>query len=167
MSLTFRTGHPDDIEICGAICYAAFRAIANQHNFPEDFSSPVMATVVLSLLFSRSDIYPVVAEVDGQIVGSNFLWEGNTIAGVGPISVDPTTQNVGVGKGLMAAVLQRSPVRGGAALPIHLPQSFFVALHQARIQRQRATFGASGTSDRTRFSRIYRPPGDRDGYRGL
>jgi hypothetical protein len=44
-------------------------------------------------MLSRSDIYSVVAEVDGGVVGSNFLWEGDTIAGVGPITVIPDSQN--------------------------------------------------------------------------
>jgi len=47
----------------------------------------------------------VVAEVDGRVVGSNFLYEGDPIAGVGPISVDPEYQR-GVGRRLMEAVIQ-------------------------------------------------------------
>jgi hypothetical protein len=32
------------------------------------------------------------------VVGSNFLWEGDAIAGVGPITVDPAAQNGSVGR---------------------------------------------------------------------
>jgi predicted N-acetyltransferase YhbS len=116
MSLIFRTGCLNDIEICGRICHDAFQAIAHQHNFPEDFSSPAVATAVLSVLFNRSDLYSVVAELDGQVVGSNFLWEGNSIAGVGPISVAPTVQNAAIGKGLMTAVLERSRAQSFAGV---------------------------------------------------
>jgi len=52
--------------------------------------------------------YSVVAEHDGQVVGSNFLDERSTIAGVGPITVDPEVQDRQVGRALMTAVLERS-----------------------------------------------------------
>jgi hypothetical protein len=49
-----------------------------------------------------------VAEQDGRIIGSNFLDERNPIAGVGPITVDPTIQNKSVGRRLMDDVHQRA-----------------------------------------------------------
>jgi hypothetical protein len=49
----------------------------------------------------------VVAEIDGRIVGSNFLDERDPIPGVGPITVDPEGQNSGVGRKLMEAVIER------------------------------------------------------------
>jgi hypothetical protein len=58
-------------------------------------------------IFSDSSVYSVVAEADGQIVGSNFLWEQTFIAGIGPITVDPNFQNSAVGRKLMQQVLQR------------------------------------------------------------
>jgi GNAT superfamily N-acetyltransferase len=71
---------------------------------------------VLTSLLSRGDIYRVVAEVDGRVVGSNFLWENGTIAGVGPITIDPAAQNVAVGRRLMEDVLQRARERGFAGV---------------------------------------------------
>jgi len=50
------------------------------------------------------------------VVGSNFLWEGSTIAGVGPITVDPKAQDAGIGRQLMAAVLERADSNGGAGV---------------------------------------------------
>src|SRR3546814_10304417 len=38
-------------------------------------------------------VWGVVAEKDGRIVGSNFLDERDPIRGIGPISVDPESQN--------------------------------------------------------------------------
>jgi hypothetical protein len=35
-------------------------------------------------------VYSVVAEMDGRIVGSNFLWEGDSIAVVGQSPSAPT-----------------------------------------------------------------------------
>jgi hypothetical protein len=49
-----------------------------------------------------------VAEIDGRVVGSNFLDERNVIAGLGPITVDPGTQNRAVGRQLMEAAHERA-----------------------------------------------------------
>jgi GNAT superfamily N-acetyltransferase len=106
-SLRLRAGRIEDAEMCGSICYEAFKAIADQHNFPPDFPSAEVAQGLISALLSRGDVYSVVAEVDGRIVGSNFLWENGVIAGVGPITIDPAAQNAAVGRRLMEAVLPR------------------------------------------------------------
>jgi GNAT superfamily N-acetyltransferase len=52
--------------------------------------------------------YSVVAEDDGKIVGSNFLDQRSCIAGIGPITVDPTIQNRGLGLRLMQDVLDHA-----------------------------------------------------------
>jgi len=108
MNVTLRPGRLDDAETCGPICYEAFKAIAEQHNFPPDFPTPEVAVGLLSQLFCRSDIYSVVAEVDGQVVGSNFLWKNAVIAGVGPITIDPAVQNRAVGRRLMEDVMRQA-----------------------------------------------------------
>ena len=108
MKLTLRPGTADDAARCGEICFNAFATISKQHNFPPDIPSADMATGFVAMMLSRPDIYSVVAEVDGNVIGSNFLWEGDLIAGVGPITVDPTTQNDGVGRRLMEHVLERA-----------------------------------------------------------
>jgi predicted N-acetyltransferase YhbS len=111
MHATFRPGIPADAPACGRICYEAFKAIAEQHNFPPDFPSADVAVELLSKILARSDVYSIVAELDGQVIGSNFLWEGDTIAGVGPITVVSTTQNSGIGRRLMESVLERADAR--------------------------------------------------------
>ncbi|MGH7845342.1 MAG: GNAT family N-acetyltransferase [Candidatus Binatia bacterium] len=118
MKTTLRAGGRNDAETCGRICYEAFKAVARQHNFPPDFPDPETAVELLSQLFARSDIYSVVAEVDGRVVGSNFLWENAVIAGVGPVTVEPDVQNVAVGRQLMEDVMRRAQERrfGGIRL---------------------------------------------------
>ena len=59
-------------------------------------------------MLANPDFYSVVAEIDGRIVGSNFLDERNAIAGVGPITVDSTVQNRAIGRRLMDAVHERT-----------------------------------------------------------
>ena len=115
--LTIRAGRTEDAEPCGSICYEAFKAIADEHNFPPDFPSPEVSGGLMASLLSRGgEIYSVVAEVDGRVVGSNFLWENGAIAGVGPITIDPDTQNVAVGRRLMKDVLQRARELGIAGV---------------------------------------------------
>jgi GNAT superfamily N-acetyltransferase len=111
VNVILRAGRPDDAQTCGIICYDAFNAIADQHNFPHDFPAPEAAVGLLSHLLGRDDIYGVVAEADGRVVGSNFLWENGLIAGVGPITVSPVVQNAAVGRRLMEDVLRRAQER--------------------------------------------------------
>ena len=63
-------------------------------------------------MFSNPDFYCVVAEIDGRVVGSNCLDERSIIRGVGPITIDPGVQNMGVGRLLMQAVMDRARDHG-------------------------------------------------------
>ena len=112
MDVKLRPGTPDDAEACGRICYDAFATLAAAHGFPCDFPSPDAATGLVSALFAHPGIYGVVAEVDGVVVGSNFLDERAAIAGVGPITVDPAVGGGSVGRHLMVAVMDRAAERG-------------------------------------------------------
>jgi GNAT superfamily N-acetyltransferase len=114
--LRLRAGRSEDAGRLGSICYGAFGAISEAHNFPPDFPSPEMAGGLLASLLSREDVYSVVAEADGRVVGSNFLWENGTIAGVGPITIDPDAQNAAVGRRLMEDVLRRAKERNIAGV---------------------------------------------------
>jgi hypothetical protein len=68
------------------------------------------------MLLSRPDIHAVIAETDGRVVGSNFLWEADPVVGVGPITVDPGVQNKAIGRQLMGAVLERARQQGISAV---------------------------------------------------
>ena len=114
--IKLRSGTPEDAEICGRICYNAFKTISEAHGFPPDFPAPEVAIGVLRSLLANSKFYSVVAEIDGQIVGSNFLDERNGIAGVGPITVDPTVQNRAIGRRLMDAVHERAAEKSFAGV---------------------------------------------------
>ncbi len=107
MDVVLRPGRAADANACGAICYQAFKKIAEEHNFPTDFPAPEAAIGLMNYALSNSISYSVVAELNGEIVGSNILWENAFIAGVGPITVDPACQNTSVGRKLMENVLLR------------------------------------------------------------
>jgi len=108
MNLALRRGSHNDAEACGHIIYDAFKALADNHKFPPDFPSAEIATGRVSTLLSHPGIYGVVAELNDRIVGSNFLDERSSISGIGPISVDPTMQERGIGRRLMQDVLDRA-----------------------------------------------------------
>src|SRR5579862_5849790 len=86
MKIILRQGRPEDAQRAGLICYEAFKNIAEKHGFAPDFPSAEVGAGLASSLLARSDIYSVFAELDGNVVGSNYLWENATIAGVGPIT---------------------------------------------------------------------------------
>lgn len=112
MTVNLRTASSEDAGPCGDICYTAFAAFAESHNFPADFPSPEIATELLAGMIVHDEIFGVVAEDGGRIVGSNFLDLRNPIAGVGPITVDPASQNRSVGRALMDAVIQHARAAG-------------------------------------------------------
>jgi len=108
MTVKLRRGGPADAKECGHILFEAFKSVATKHNFPQDFPSPEVGAMLMSFLLGHAKFYSVVAELDGRIVGSNFLDERSDIAGVGPISVDPNIQGKGFGRTLMEDVLARA-----------------------------------------------------------
>jgi len=116
MSLSVRRVTAADIPDCARIIKNAFDGIARAHNFPLDFVSSEQAMGLAQGFSSHPKIYGVVAVSDGQVVGSNFLDERNSIPAVGPISVDPNAQAKGVGRRLMQAVIERGKTAPGIRL---------------------------------------------------
>jgi GNAT superfamily N-acetyltransferase len=118
-----RTAVAEDSVVCGKICYAAFSAISAAHGFPCDFPGTEVTIGLLAMMFSSPDFYCVVAESDGRILGSSALYEQCVIRGIGPITIDPTAQNLRVGRKLMQAVMDRANQSGAAG--IRLVQAAF------------------------------------------
>jgi len=109
--IAIRRATAADAEACGKICYEAFTALATKHSFPPDFPNAEVPIHVLSSMFSSASFFCVVAERNGKIVGSNCLYEKSSIAGVGPITIDPAAQNKSAGRQLMQAVMTRAAER--------------------------------------------------------
>ena len=114
--VTLREVEPDDADACARICFEAFGGIDDHHRFPRDFPTLEAAAGLMSMWIPHPSIWGVVAERDGEIVGSNFLDERDPIRGVGPITVDPKAQGGGVGPSLMRAVLDRGEGAAGIRL---------------------------------------------------
>jgi GNAT superfamily N-acetyltransferase len=115
-ALALRELEPADADAAAAIVYDAFAGIHDRHRFPRDFPTLDAAAAVTSAFAAHPSIWGVVAEVDGRVVGSNFLDERGPIRGVGPISVAPGEQARGVGRRLMEAVLERGEGARGVRL---------------------------------------------------
>ena len=110
--LTIRGGTAEDAEDCGRICYAAFKTISEQHNFPPDIPTPEAWIGVLTMMLSHPGFYSAVGEQDGRIVGSNFLDERSPVGGIGPITIDPECQSRGAGRELMINIIDRGQEQG-------------------------------------------------------
>jgi GNAT superfamily N-acetyltransferase len=116
MDVNIRPATPADAVQCGRIIYEAFKAIAEQHNFPPDFPDGEVATHFVSAFIENPSVYGVVAEADGRVVGSNFLTEHDPVRAVGPITIDPAAQGRGIGRRLMEAVIERGRDAAGVRL---------------------------------------------------
>jgi predicted N-acetyltransferase YhbS len=118
-----RVARPEDAPVCGDITFRAFRTISEAHGFPPDFPSAEIATGLMQMMFSQPEMYCVVAESRGRILGSSCITERGAIAGIGPITIDPEQQNRGLGRKLMQAAMNRAKERGAAG--IRLVQAAF------------------------------------------
>ena len=105
MPITIRRAEAADAAKCGAILYSAFQKVADEHNFPPDFPSVEVAIDVVSMLLAHPGFYGLIAHDNDRIVGSNFADLRSSIAGIGPISIDPQVQDQGIGRKLMEAAI--------------------------------------------------------------
>ena len=110
-----------DADACADIIYRAFKSFAESHGFPPDFASVDAAKLLANTFIAHPSISGVVAESNGQVLGSNFLVKADAVYGVGPITVEPSAQGRGIGRKLMQAVL----ALGQDAIGIRLVQDAF------------------------------------------
>jgi GNAT superfamily N-acetyltransferase len=121
--IRYRRATAADMDRCADICFTAFGGINARHGFPPEMPTREIAGGLIAMCMTSPVVYGVVAEQARRIVGSNFLWETGTIAGIGPISVDPAVQAKSIGRGLMQSVLDRARERGFAG--VRLVQAAF------------------------------------------
>ncbi|RYG23042.1 GNAT family N-acetyltransferase, partial [bacterium] len=96
--IALRAPSPADAQRLGQIVYDAFVKINDQHNFPPDFPCVEVAVGFLEMMLANPTIEGIVAEQDGKPVGCAFLWPDGPVAGIGPVTVDPSAQDSSVGK---------------------------------------------------------------------
>src|ERR1043165_882503 len=87
MPIQIRPMKVEDVETCGRICYEAFKGIAESHNFRPDFPTAQAGIDLMRMFFGSPYCFSVVAERDGEVIGSNHLAEYDAIRSVGLITV--------------------------------------------------------------------------------
>lgn len=105
MSLEFVPLQKDYIPDLAQICHNAFAELHRHHAVPQDIPNLETALWIMKHIAQRPDYTGVVAMLDGQIAGSNFLLHSDEVAGIGPISVDIAAQTQGIGRGLMQWII--------------------------------------------------------------
>lgn len=119
---------PADLERCTNICFDAFGTVNARHGFPPELPTREVAVGLMKMCFANPQVYGVAAEDPtsgggGRVIGSCFLWEMGNVAGIGPVTVDPTVQARRVGRQLMESVLARARADGVAG--VRLVQAAF------------------------------------------
>ena len=92
MALRLVPAEPQHVRELGRICFEAFKEVQDRGCGMRDFPTMDIARQVMGMLVQRDDFYRVSALDDGHVVGSNFLSLMDPVAGVGPITVDPSYQ---------------------------------------------------------------------------
>jgi predicted N-acetyltransferase YhbS len=106
----------DDAGVCARIVFDAFESLATRHAFPIEPGTPEFTDFQMKAMLGTEGIFALVAERDGDIVGSAFQDERGKIVGIGPVSVDPADQDGGVGRALMEGLMQRCEGRDVAGI---------------------------------------------------
>jgi predicted N-acetyltransferase YhbS len=114
--LKIRPAKANDAGTCSRIFFDAFESIATRHSFPIEPGSRDFTDFQTNSMLATEGITGLVAERDGQIVGSAFADERGPIVGIGPVIVDPSVQDGGVGRALMDALLDRERERDVAGV---------------------------------------------------
>jgi GNAT superfamily N-acetyltransferase len=121
--VTVREATEEDADNCARIFYDAFEAIATRHNLPLEPPSREFTRFTTGHMLVNDGFAGLVAERDGVVLGSLFIDERAPIAGIGPVTVDPSAQDAGIGRILMEAALARERERD--AVGIRLVQTAY------------------------------------------
>ena len=122
MSLELIPATPVHLDALSRICHRAFNTLHQRHNVLPDVPTEDVGRLIIGAVLSRPDHVGAVAVEDGKVVGSNFLGLADEVAGVGPITVDPTSQSRGAGRLLMQWAIDEARRRRGPGAHVRLFQ---------------------------------------------
>jgi predicted N-acetyltransferase YhbS len=105
-TLIIRRMEEKDIERAGEIIVAAFNDVFTRHGYQPPFPSREVGISIARGYWQREPQESFVAIENNAVIGSGFLHLRDDTAGIGPITVDPTSQARGAGKELMMAVIR-------------------------------------------------------------
>jgi predicted N-acetyltransferase YhbS len=121
--VTVRDANHEDADSCARIFYDAFESIATRHSLPVEPPSREFTHFKVAQMLATDGVAGLVAERDGEVLGSAFVDERVVIAGIGPVTVDPAAHDDGVGRALMETALRRERERG--AVGVRLVQTAY------------------------------------------
>lgn len=111
MSLELIPPHPDRIPELARICHDAFADLHDRHAFERGIPDIETAIGIISMVATRPDYTGAIATLEKRAIGSNFLLHSDTVAGIGPITVDPKAQSRGIGRALMLWAIEEAKKR--------------------------------------------------------
>jgi GNAT superfamily N-acetyltransferase len=100
---------PDDIDVVAPVITRAFNAVNARYGYPSEFPEPSVSTLMSRYYLSQDPEGCIVAEQDGTICGSVFARRRGDRVSIGPVSVDPASQAIGVGRRMMEALFDLYP----------------------------------------------------------
>jgi len=92
-----------------AVITRAFNTVNARYGYPSEFSEPSVSALMSRYYLSQDPEGCLVAERDGSICGSVFGRRRGDHVSVGPVSVDPACQAIGVGRRMMQALFDLYP----------------------------------------------------------
>jgi predicted N-acetyltransferase YhbS len=108
MSIQLRQPTAADADAVARLVFDAFTTFHDRHQMPRDFPALDAAIGLTQAWIHHPQVWGVLAERDGKIIGCNFLEERGEAKGVGPVCVDPNEQGSGIGRKVMLAVMERA-----------------------------------------------------------
>lgn len=105
---SIRTARPGDTDEVGRILVEAFDGINERYGFPIEWGDSAIGVQIARSLIVQRGVFGTVAELDGRVVGSCFLDERDEVRAIGPVTIDPSVQGLGIGRALMEAALERA-----------------------------------------------------------
>ncbi len=147
MSISIRTMSEDDVHVVAPVIARAFNAVNARYGYPSEFPDPIISVLMARYYLSQDPEGCLVAERDGNICGSVFGRRRGDHVSIGPVSVDPASQAIGVGRRMMQALFDAYP---GAA-------SF--RLSQAAFNKESfSLYSKTGFVAAEQLLRLERPP---------
>lgn len=119
---------PEHAEQIARIFFDAFDQLARRHGFTAEIFSREFALGAANSFTTRPDLYGIVAVEDGVVIGHNFVQLTDTVAGIGPICVDPARQSKGLGRAMMRHIIDYALKNHGPAVRLYQESFNMVSL---------------------------------------